>query len=379
MGISPGCWINMLLEDAFHEKSVLVTGHTGFKGSWLCLWLSKLGANIHGFSLPPDTDPNHYTEARIHDMLISECFGNICDRNAFTKYIREVRPECIFHLAAQPIVRKSYQEPIETFETNVMGSIFLMDALRTFAHPCAVVMITSDKCYLNTNQIWGYRECDPLGGHDPYGASKAAAEIAIASYRDSYFPPEKIWEHKIHLASVRAGNVIGGGDWAEDRIIPDAVRAVTTGTPLVLRNPQAVRPWQHVLEPLSGYLLLAAKMMCGYHCGGTSLESAWNFGPISAGTTTVLEIIKSFFGVWGSGEISHDPTPVQVPEAALLRLSSDKAMNLLGWKPIWSISETIEKTASWYIDYYSHSEDARERSLSDIMAYMQEMESQYAV
>jgi CDP-glucose 4,6-dehydratase len=369
----------MLLDDAFEGKSVLVTGHTGFKGSWLCLWLSKLGAKIHGYSLPPVTDPSHYTEARIHDLLASECFGNIYDKNRFTEYIHYVRPDCIFHLAAQPIVRRSYHEPVETFEANVMGSIYLMDALRTLGHPCTVLMITSDKCYFNTHQIWGYRECDPLGGHDPYSASKAAAEIAIASYRDSFFPPEKVGEHKVHLASVRAGNVIGGGDWAEDRIIPDAVRAVTMGTPLELRNPQAIRPWQHVLEPLSGYLLLAAKMMRGDHCGVIPLESAWNFGPLPAETATVLEIIQGFYGVWGSGETRYDPSLAQVPEAALLRLSSEKAMNLLGWKPIWNLSETIEKTASWYIDYYSRTGDVRERSFRDILDYTQEMKSRYAV
>jgi len=369
----------MFLEDTFHGQSVLVTGHTGFKGSWLCLWLSRLGAKVHGYSLPPDTDPNHYTETRIHELLVSECFGNICDKSVFTEYIHKVRPDCIFHLAAQPIVRRSYHEPVETFEANVMGSIYLMDALRTLDHPCTAVMITSDKCYLNTHQIWGYRECDPLGGHDPYSASKAATEIAIASYRDSYFPPEKIGEHKIHLASVRAGNVIGGGDWAEDRIIPDAVRAVTTGTPLELRSPQAIRPWQHVLEPLSGYLLLAAKMMRGDHCGAIPLESAWNFGPLPAGTATVLEIVRRFYEVWGSGETSYDLNLVQVPEAALLRLSSEKAMTLLGWKPIWNMSETIERTASWYMDYYSHAGDVRERSLRDIMDYTQEMKSRYAV
>jgi len=369
----------MHLEENFQGKSILVTGHTGFKGSWLCLWLSKLGAKVHGYSLPPHTDPNHYTEAQIHKLLASEYFGNICDKDVFAEYIHEVRPDCIFHLAAQPIVRRSYQIPAETFETNVMGSIHLMDALRTMAHPCTVVMITSDKCYLNTNQVWGYRECDPLGGHDPYSASKAAAEIAIASYRDSYFPPEKIREHKIRLASVRAGNVIGGGDWAEDRVIPDAVRAVTTGTPLELRSPQAIRPWQHVLEPLSGYLLLAAKMICGDHCGVTPLESAWNFGPLPTGTATVLEIVQEFYRIWGSGETKYGPTLAQVPEAAILRLSSEKAMTHLGWKAIWNMSETIEKTASWYRDYYSHTGDVRERSFKDIMTYMQEMKSKYAI
>ena len=379
MGITPGFWINMHLEDNFQEKSILVTGHTGFKGSWICLWLSKLGAKVHGYSLPPHTDPSHYTEARIHELLASERFGNICDKDVFAEYIHEVKPDCIFHLAAQPIIRRSYRIPVETFETNVMGSIYLMDALRTLAHPCTVVMITSDKCYLNTNQVWGYRECDPLGGHDPYSASKAAAEIAIASYRDSYFPPEKIGEHKIHLASVRAGNVIGGGDWAEDRIIPDAARAVTTGTPLELRSPQAIRPWQHVLEPLSGYLLLAAKMMREDYHGGAPFESAWNFGPIPTENATVLEIVQEFYRIWDSGETKYDPALAKLPEAAVLRLSSEKAMTFLGWKPIWSISETIEKTASWYMDYYSHTEDARERSFKDIMDYMQEMKSKYAI
>lgn len=370
----------MLFEDIFRGKSVLVTGHTGFKGSWLCLWLSKLGAMIHGYSLPPETEPNHYTEARIQELLASEYLGDIRDKSDFTEYIHEVKPDCIFHLAAQPIVRRSYHEPVETFETNVMGSIYLMDALRALDHPCTVVMITSDKCYLNKHQIWGYRECDPLGGQDPYSASKAAAEVAIASYRDSYFPPEKIGEHKVHLASVRAGNVIGGGDWAEDRIIPDAVRAVTTGTPLELRNPQAVRPWQHVLEPLAGYMLLAAAMMRGEdHYRAIPLESAWNFGPSPAESATVLEIIQKFYGVWGSGETCYDPSLIQVPEAALLRLSSEKAITLLGWKPIWNLSETIEKTASWYMDYYSHTGDVRERSFRDILDYVQEMKSRYAV
>lgn len=369
----------MYLEDIFHGKSILLTGHTGFKGSWLCLWLSKLGAKVHGYSLPPHTDPSHYTEARINELMASECFGNICDRKAFTEYIHEIRPDCIFHLAAQPIVRKSYQIPIETFETNVMGTIYLTDALRTLPHSCAVVLITSDKCYLNTNQVWGYRECDPLGGHDPYSASKAAAEIAIASYRDSYFPLEKIRKHKIHLASARAGNVIGGGDWAEDRIIPDAVRAVTTGTPLELRSPQAIRPWQHVLEPLSGYLLLAAKMMCEDNCGASPLESAWNFGPLPTGTATVLEIVQEFYHIWGSGETRYDPTLAQVPETAVLRLSPEKAMTLLGWRPVWSMLDAVEKTASWYRDYYSNTVDVRERSFKDIKVYIQEMDSKHAI
>nr|WP_319540117.1 CDP-glucose 4,6-dehydratase [uncultured Methanospirillum sp.] len=368
----------MILEKVFQGKTVLVTGHTGFKGSWLCLFLSKLGAHIHGYSLPPTTQPNHYTETRITELLNTELFGNICDKDTFTEYIYKINPDCIFHLAAQPIVRRSFLEPVETFETNVMGSVYLMNALRSLMHPCTVVMITSDKCYLNTHQLWGYRECDPLGGDDPYSASKAATEIAITSFRNSFFSHENLRKHQIHLASVRAGNVIGGGDWSEDRIIPDAIRAITSNKPLELRKPYAIRPWQHVLEPLFGYLLLAAKMMAGEINTIGKYESAWNFGPFPTESATVLEIIYEFYKIWGLGEFIHDPNREHVPESDLLRLSSEKAMVQLGWKPLWNLSETIAKTASWYIDYYSQKGDVRARSYRDISTYLQEVKSQYA-
>lgn len=355
--------LGRMIFDIFCGKQILITGHTGFKGSWLALWLSQLGADVHGYALPPDTEPNHYCAAHIRDLLKNECLADIRDKENLREYIHKVQPDVIFHLAAQPLVRRSYAEPVETFDTNVMGSIYVMDAVRTLEKPCVVIMITTDKCYLNVNQVWGYRECDPLGGHDPYSASKAAAEIAIASYRDSYFPKEG----NVLLASVRAGNVIGGGDWAEDRIIPDAVRAVTSGTELEVRSPQAVRPWQHVLEPLSGYMLLAAKMLSGEK----DLAGAWNFGPLPTGAATVREITEEFYRIWGKGTVVYDPSLANLHEAAFLRLSSEKAMTILGWQPHWNLAETLSRTAGWYRRYYA-GEDARKLSLSDIEAYMME-------
>lgn len=363
-----------MIFDIFSGKTILVTGHTGFKGSWLCLWLAELGANVHGFSLPPNTEPNHYTAARIAELLKSEHLGDIRNRDELTNYIHEVKPDCIFHLAAQPLVRRSYAEPVETFDANVMGSIYLMDAVRTMGKPCSVVMITSDKCYENVGKAEGYTETDPMGGHDPYSASKGCAEIAISSYRRSFFHPDEIRKHGVSLASVRAGNVIGGGDWAEDRIIPDAVRAVTSGKPLEIRSPNAVRPWQHVLDPLSGYMLLAARMMEGEG----DLADSWNFGPKYVDSVTVLEIITEFYKVWGSGKTKYDSAYANLHEAAFLTLSSDKAMRRLGWKPMWDISETIEKTASWYMDYCQDIKaDMRDRTTKDITEYMKRMMMQY--
>ena len=358
-----------MIFEIFKNKTILVTGHTGFKGSWLCLWLAQLGAEVHGYALPPDTEPNHYAATKISELLTSEKLADLRDRDTLTKYIHAVHPDCIFHLAAQPLVRKSYAEPVETFDTNVMGSIYVMEAVRAMQKPCAVIMITSDKCYLNTGKAEGYVETDPLGGYDPYSASKASAEIAIASWRNAFFSPEKIDEHNVHIASVRAGNVIGGGDWAEDRIIPDAVRAVVSGKQLDIRSPQAVRPWQHVLEPLSGYMLLAAKMLSGKN----GFENAWNFGPLLNDTATVSELIDKFYEYWGKGKAFYDPKHATLHEAAFLRLSSEKSISLLGWKPVWSLNETLVVTANWYKNYYS-GKDALTLSLNDIMEYTKKME-----
>lgn len=352
-----------MIYNIFRGKKVLVTGHTGFKGSWLALWLSELGADVYGYSLAPETDPNHYTVAKISERLESECINDIRDQRALADYIRRIKPDCIFHLAAQPIVRRSYAEPAETFESNVMGSIYLMDAVRLLTNPCSVVMITSDKCYENTGKREGYTETDPMGGYDPYSASKGCAELAIAAYRRSFFGEKS----DVNIASVRAGNVIGGGDWAEDRIIPDAVRAVVSGKELYLRNPSAIRPWQHVLEPLSGYLLLAAKMLSG----DSSKNEGWNFGPVNnsnATPSTVMEIINMFYSHWRKGKAVYDPVNLNLHEAAYLTLSSEKSEKLLGWKQQWNLSETINRTADWYMKFYE-GHDATELSLCDINDY----------
>ena len=354
-----------MIFDIFRDKKILITGHTGFKGSWLTLWLSKLGAEVHGYALSPNTNPNNYTTSHIHDNLKSECLADIRSQNTLTEYIHKVKPDCIFHLAAQPIVRRSYAEPVETFDANVMGSIYLMEAVRNMHKKCTVVMVTSDKCYENTGKSEGYVETDAMGGHDPYSASKGCAELAISSYRRSFFPPEKINEHGVSLASVRAGNVIGGGDWAEDRIIPDAVRAVTSGKSLEIRSPNAVRPWQHVLEPLSGYMLLAAKMMNG----ADSLADGWNFGPkMDNNPVNVLSIIRQFYDLWGEGNVVCDPKSANLHEAAYLTLSSKKSETVLGWKQQWDIRETVSKTAEWYKEYYA-GYDAKELCMADIEEY----------
>jgi len=360
----------MKLFNVFKDKSVLITGHTGFKGSWLSLWLTTLGANVHGFSLLPNTQPNHYTIANIAELLDSQCIGDIKNYNTLQTYIHEIQPDCIFHLAAQPLVKKSYVEPIETFNTNVMGSIYLMDAIRTLNKPCSIIMITSDKCYENSNKKEYYTENDPMGGYDPYSASKGCAELAISSYRRSFFPPIDINKHGISVASVRAGNVIGGGDWADDRIIPDAVRAVIMDEYLEIRNPNAIRPWQHVLEPLSGYMLLAAKMM---HTKSYIYSDGWNFGPKeNESPMTVSNIISDFYNIWGKGEMKCDITKNHPHETDVLMLSSRKAEKLLDWKHQWNINETIIKTADWYKKFYA-GYDARELSLSDIKHYTSNM------
>ena len=354
-----------MIFDTFRDKKILITGHTGFKGSWLTLWLSKLGAEVHGYALPPNTTPNNYDASHVHEIMESECLADIRSRDTLTEYIHKVKPDCIFHLAAQPIVRRSYAEPVETFDANVMGSIYLMDAVRTMHKRCTVVMITSDKCYENTGKAQGYVETDAMGGHDPYSASKGCAELAISSYRRSFFPPTKYCEHGVSLASVRAGNVIGGGDWAEDRIIPDAVRAVTSGKPLEIRSPNAVRPWQHVLEPLSGYMLLAAEMMAGEY----SLAGGWNFGPkMNNNPVNVLSIIRQFYDVWEVGEVEYDKNNADLHEAAYLTLSSKKSETVLGWKQQWDLSETVSRTAEWYKRYYAGC-DAKELCMTDIEKY----------
>ena len=350
----------------YQNKRVLITGHTGFKGSWLSLWLKKLGADVCGVSLEADTNPAH---SRLLNIDLHSEICDIRDLERLSVIFDRFQPEIVFHLAAQPLVRRSYAEPVETFEANIMGSIYLMDAIRTLGKPCTAVMITSDKCYENVGKPEGYVETDPMGGHDPYSASKGCAELAVSSYRRSFFPGDRVAEHGIRLASVRAGNVIGGGDWAEDRIIPDAVRAVTSDKALEIRSPHAVRPWQHVLEPLSGYLLLAERLMQGED----RFADGWNFGPYAAEATTVSEIIDLFYKIWGEGKAEYDKEAPKLHEAAFLTLSSEKVMREMGWKPTWSLLQNIDRTANWYKEFYA-GEDARELTLADIDAYMEQME-----
>lgn len=330
---------------AFRGLPVLVTGHTGFKGSWLAIWLKQMEAKVSGFSLDPPTTPSNYELSRVGELLEHDLRGDVCDAQAVEAAVRLVQPAVVFHLAAQPLVRKSYEIATRTFDVNVMGSLHVLEAVRRLGRRCAVIMVTSDKCYQNREHVWGYRECDPMGGEDPYSASKAAAELVVASFRSSFFDPKKLGEHKVSVASVRAGNVIGGGDWAEDRIVPDCVRALAAGKPLQLRNPGAIRPWQHVLDPLSGYLELAGRMVAN---DDPELCSGWNFGPMPQSAVPVGSLVELMIRHWGAGSWEDHSKESNRKEAWVLRLSIDKAVHVLGWQPRWSIEHAIEKTVGWY-------------------------------
>lgn len=348
------------------DRRVLVTGHTGFKGSWLTLWLHHLGATVYGYSLPTPTAPANYTLSRVAELLCGETIADVRQRDTLRQVVKSFKPEVIFHLAAQPLVRASYLNPYETFDVNVMGSAALLEAVRAADAPCAIICVTSDKCYENSEQLWGYRECDPMGGHDPYSASKGAAELLIAAWRRSFFDPARLASHGVQLASVRAGNVIGGGDWATDRIVTDIVAGLIARKPVTLRNPHAVRPWQHVLEPLVGYLTLAATMLSR---PDTKWSSSWNFGPLPGDELSVGELAQAMTAVWGGGTCRVSTGADQPHEAGLLRLSIDKVLSELPWRPRWSSATMIERTAAWYRQVLLEHTDARTACLSDIAAY----------
>jgi CDP-glucose 4,6-dehydratase len=353
--------------EAFAGRSVFVTGHTGFKGSWLAIWLHHLGAKVTGYALPPPTEPSNFSASGVRDLLVRHEEADIRDAAALNKAVQITRPDVIFHLAAQSLVRESYLNPRNTFDVNVIGSIGLLDAVRAAGRPCVVVSVASDKCYENREHVWGYREIDPLGGYDPYSASKGAAEIAVAAYRRSFFPPQRLAQHGVKLASARAGNVIGGGDWAKDRIITDVVRCLEAGQPVHLRSPRAVRPWQHVLEPLHGYLALAAQML---QSDDPSWCEAWNFGPLPGEEITVSRLVELFIQSWGEGSWTDVGDPNQPHEAGLLRLNVDKAINQLGWRPRWGVGEAVDRTAHWYRQFYRQgSPNMREACLADIDRY----------
>ncbi len=320
-------------------KRVLLTGHTGFKGSWLALWLSRLGAEVTGYALEPPTDPALFELVDLQGRLAAHHLADIRDARRLRQVVDATRPEIVFHLAAQPLVRASYRQPLETLEANVMGTANLLEALRGRGEVRAVVVITSDKCYENREWLWPYRENEALGGHDPYSASKAAAEIVTTAYRRSFFE-----SGDCAVATARAGNVIGGGDFAEDRLLPDLFRASAAGDTLHLRYPEAVRPWQHVLEPLRAYLMLAERL-CD---SGSDYAGAWNFGPEEADICTVREVVDSLAERIPELRWSEDRIP-QPHEAGLLRLDSSQARQRLGWRPVWRLDKALEATADWYL------------------------------
>lgn len=327
------------LAKIFSGKKVLITGHTGFKGSWLAFILNEVGAEVAGLALPPTTAVNHFDLLKL-DGKIKHVVGDVRDAALVAKTVKDFQPEFVFHLAAQALVRPSYDDPVTTFSTNVMGSVNLLEAVRQCESVRSLVYITSDKCYENVEWIWGYRENDQLGGRDPYSASKAAAELAFSTYARSFFEQRSM----LGAASTRAGNVIGGGDWAVDRIIPDCIRAIQAGEPVRLRNPGATRPWQHVLEPLAGYLLLAARLYEEPKKWGGS----WNFGPSTQEVRTVKNVAEVIVGHIGKGSVEVVESKTQVHEARLLQLNCDKAHQLLGWYPRWHVEKTLEATALWY-------------------------------
>lgn len=332
-----------MFENIYKGKRVLITGHTGFKGSWLASWLIKLGAEVYGYSIDIPTSTSHYEELNLSDKMISS-FGDVTDLFSFEKFVNEHKPEVVFHLAAQPIVRYSYTNPLETIHTNVMGVANVLEIARNADYIKSLVIITSDKCYENVEWTYGYREIDRVGGEDPYSASKGAAEIIASSYMRSYFKDDRVF-----IATVRAGNVIGGGDWAKDRLIPDAVRSWAKGDSLIIRNPTATRPWQHVLEPLSGYLQIGCELIKrNIDCKNQS----FNFGPDSNVNKTVVEVLTEMSKSWSNVKWEIEGKNDNPKEAGLLKLSCDKVNHLVGWFPSLSFEETIEFTMLWYGKYY---------------------------
>ena len=335
--------------NVFKGKTVLVTGHTGFKGSWLSIWLRELGADVIGYALEPYTKNDNFVAAKLGSKIKSN-IGDIEDYDRLKRVFDEYQPEIVFHMAAQSLVRLSYKQPKLTYDTNVMGTVNLLECCRLTNSVRVIINVTSDKCYENKEWPWGYRESDPIGGYDPYSSSKGCSEIITSAYRNSFFNRS---EHNISISSVRAGNVIGGGDWREDRLVPDCIRALRNNEPIGIRSPKSIRPWQYVLEPLSGYLLLASRM----YEDGEKYSGAWNFGPDRGSMITVGELVKRLIGYWGSGrykdlskELAHEPH-----EAKSLMLDISKAMNLLTWSPTLSANEAVEYTVNWYkasdVDY----------------------------
>jgi len=349
-----------LFESIYKGRKVFITGHTGFKGSWLCLLLHKLGADVYGYALEPPTNPSLYVDARI-DELIHSTIADIRDYKFLLETLQQIQPEIVIHMAAQPLVRESYKNPRETYEINVMGTVNLFDAIRQVSSVKAIVNVTTDKCYENMEWHWGYREDEPMGGYDPYSNSKGCSELVTSAFRNSFFNSKDYEKHGVAIASARAGNVIGGGDWAEDRLIPDFIKAISSGQKVKIRSPFAIRPWQHVLEPLNGYLTLAAKL----YTDGAKYAQGWNFGPDDYDAKNVEWITRTICELWSDGasyEIDKSP---QLHEANYLKLDCSKAKAELEWEPRWDIKTTLETIVEWN-KAYMNGEDIRMKTEKQI-------------
>lgn len=350
-------------DDFYNSKKIFITGHTGFKGSWLCLMLNALGANVIGYAKDIKTPYDNFNLSGLSKLII-DIRGDILDSKKLIDSMKVAKPEIVFHLAAQPLVRYSYENPGETYLSNVIGTLNVLDAVRETESVKVVVVVTTDKCYQNNEWYWGYREDDRLGGHDPYSSSKACAELLTASYRESFFKP-KDRKSKIAIATVRAGNVIGGGDWSQDRIIPDCIKSFINNEPVILRNPSSVRPWQHVLEPLFGYILLAARM----YYDPIKYSQAFNFGPNTDGCVPVKHVVEKLIESYGIGSFIAGNTE-GAHEAKLLSLDISKSKAMLGWQPVWNIDKAIEKTAEWY--KYFKTQDVYELCLRQIKEFIRD-------
>jgi CDP-glucose 4,6-dehydratase len=357
----------MMFDDIYKKRKVLITGHTGFKGSWLAIWLKELGADVVGYSLAPPSEPNNFEATKLREK-VTHIHGDIRDLDRLMETFKKYQPEFVFHLAAQPIVRLSYNDPKLTFDTNVGGSVNVFEAVRKTPGVKVLVNITSDKCYENREWLWGYRENDPMGGHDPYSASKGCSELVFGAYLKSFFSQSATQNRAIGAASARAGNVIGGGDWGADRLVPDCIRALSRHQAIGIRSPQAVRPWQHVLEPLGGYLLLGAALWQDPQ----RYSGAWNFGPDDGSHLTVAEMADRLVKYWGDGSWNDLSDPQALHEANLLKLNCDKAHAELHWHSALTIDECLQMTADWYKKYYMENQNADVYAfcVSQINSYM---------
>jgi CDP-glucose 4,6-dehydratase len=354
---------SLVSPDFWRGRRVFLTGHTGFKGAWLSIWLHRLGAQLGGYSLPPPTEPSIFQAVGIKD-LVKTTYGDVRDAACLGAAMQKAEPEIVFHLAAQSLVRHSYRDPVGTYASNVMGTVHLLEAVRACKSVRAAVIVTSDKCYENREWIWGYREEDALGGYDPYSNSKGCAELITSAYRHSYFNPQQCQERGVALASARAGNVIGGGDWAEDRLVPDFIRAIVAGQPLYVRSPHAIRPWQHVLEPLSGYIALAERLITE----GPAVAEGWNFGPNDHDAKPVSWLVEKLVGLWGGDSSWYLDKTINPHEAHYLKLDISKARMRLHWEPRWALAEALGRTVDWYRAHLA-GQDMQKISLDQIEAY----------